>query len=182
LADHWHGCDAAVIAAFGDPGLPAARELMPIPTVGLAEAGMLTACMLGRKFSIVSFSKTLGPWFQECVEYHGLERRSAGLRLLDSPFKDVASVQQEKEELLISMCEQAAREDGADVAILAGTPLAGLAHRIAQRVPIPVVDCVTASVQMAESLVAQRPMLRPRHGKTATGLDPALGRLLSGSK
>src|SRR6188474_1354166 len=62
LAEHRDGCDAAVIAAFGDPGLSAARELMPIPVIGLAEAGLLTACMLGRRYAIVSFSKVLGPW------------------------------------------------------------------------------------------------------------------------
>ncbi len=48
LAEHHAGFDAAIIAAFADPGLGAARELLPIPVVGLAEAGMLTACMLGR--------------------------------------------------------------------------------------------------------------------------------------
>jgi Asp/Glu/hydantoin racemase len=181
LAEHAQGCDAAVIAAFGDPGLPAARELMPIPTVGLAEAGLFTACTLGRRFSIVSFSRALGPWFQECVEYHGLQTRSAGMRLLDSPFKDVASVQKEKEDLLVSMCEQAAKDDGADVAVLAGTPLAGLAQRIAHRVPIPLVDCVSASVLMAESLALQKPVLRPRNGKAATNIDPALAGLLAGS-
>jgi hypothetical protein len=40
--------DAAVIAAFGDPGLFGARELFDIPVVGLAEAAMLTAFMLGQ--------------------------------------------------------------------------------------------------------------------------------------
>jgi Asp/Glu/hydantoin racemase len=180
LAEHGAGCDAAVLAAFGDPGLPAARELMPIPTVGLAEAGMFAACMLGRRFSVVSFSQSLGPWFRECVEYHGLIGRMAGMRLLDGAFKDIASVQDEKEELLVSMCEKAARDDGADVAVLAGTPLAGLARRIAHRVSIPVVDCVAAAVHAAEALVAQQPVLQPRKGKASTNLDPALARLLGG--
>jgi Asp/Glu/hydantoin racemase len=43
LAEHAGGCDAAVIAAFGDPGLGGARELLSIPVIGLAEAAMLTA-------------------------------------------------------------------------------------------------------------------------------------------
>ena len=47
--------DAAVIAAFADPALGGARELFPIPVIGLAEAGMLTACMLGARFAIVTF-------------------------------------------------------------------------------------------------------------------------------
>src|SRR5215831_5159164 len=45
LADRHRDFDAAVIAAFGDPGLFGARELFDIPVVGMAEASMLTACM-----------------------------------------------------------------------------------------------------------------------------------------
>src|SRR5215204_7011675 len=44
LADHAERVDAAIIAAFGDPGLVGARELFDLPVVGLAEAAMLTAC------------------------------------------------------------------------------------------------------------------------------------------
>ncbi|MFN8992208.1 MAG: aspartate/glutamate racemase family protein, partial [Pseudomonadota bacterium] len=47
LAELHETVDAAVIAAFADPGLGGARELFSIPVIGLAEAGMLTACMLG---------------------------------------------------------------------------------------------------------------------------------------
>src|SRR4051812_39638710 len=60
--------DAAIIAAFGDPGLLAARELFDFPVVGLAEAGMLAACMLGRRFAIVSFAAAMKPWYLDCVE------------------------------------------------------------------------------------------------------------------
>ena len=40
LADHHAGVDAAIIAAFGDPGLLGARELFDLPVIGLAEAAM----------------------------------------------------------------------------------------------------------------------------------------------
>ena len=43
LAGHHRNYDAAVIAAFGDPGLGGARELFDIPIVGISEAAMLTA-------------------------------------------------------------------------------------------------------------------------------------------
>ena len=48
LAEHHRSADGAVIAAFGDPGLFGARELFDIPVIGMSEAAMLTACMLGR--------------------------------------------------------------------------------------------------------------------------------------
>jgi allantoin racemase len=157
LAEHHDSADAAIIAAFGDPGLGGARELFPLPVVGLAEAGMLTACMLGRRFAIVSFARALGPWYQECVEWHGLAGRCAGIRLLEGDFRSISDVQEEKENLLIALAKRAVEEDGADVVILAGAPLAGLAARVCMRIPVPVVDCVAAAVKQSETLVALAP-------------------------
>ena len=73
LAEAGSSFDAAIIAAFGDPGLFGARELFAFPVVGLAEAAMLTACMVGQKFSIVTFATALAPWYAECVAMHGLD-------------------------------------------------------------------------------------------------------------
>ena len=100
LAERDRDCDAAVIAAFGDPGLFGARELFDFPVVGMAEASMLTACMLGRRFAIVTFARALGPWYQECVDMHGMTGRCAGIRMLDDRFRSIGDVQDEKESLL----------------------------------------------------------------------------------
>ena len=153
LAETHREYDAAIIAAFGDPGLFGARELFDIPVVGMAEASMLTACMLGRRFAIVTFARALGPWYQECVDMHGMTGRCAGIRMLDDPFKSIGDVQDEKESLLAELANRAALELEADAVILAGAPLAGLAARIKDRVPVPVVDQMAAAVKQAEALV-----------------------------
>ena len=152
LAEAGSGFDAAVIAAFGDPGLFGARELFAFPVVGLAEAAMLTACMVGRKFSIVTFSRTLGPWYQECVAMHGLEARCAGIRALDEAFQSIADVQSEKEDVLVRLANLAVEQDGADVVILSGAPLAGLAEKVKNRISVPVIDPIVAAVRQAETL------------------------------
>ncbi len=169
LAELHHGFDAAIIAAFGDPGLGGARELFPIPVIGLAEAGMLTACMLGRSFAIVTFSQSLEPWYEECVAWHGLQNRCAGIRALGGSFQSISDVQQEKEALLVELAQRAIAEDGADVVVLAGAPLAGLARCVRERIPVPVVDCVEAAVKQAEGLVA----LAPRKAEQGTYRRPA---------
>ena len=156
LAERHQEVDAAIIAAFGDPGLFGARELFDIPVIGLAEA-MLTACMLGRRFAIVTFAQALGPWYRECVEMHGLKERCAGLRMLDGAFGSISEVQEEKEALLVELANRAVREDEADVIILAGAPLSGLARKVRDRIPVPVVDQVAAAVKQAEALVALKP-------------------------
>ena len=157
LAERHQDVDAAIIAAFGDPGLFGARELFDIPVVGLAEAAMLTACMLGRRFAIVTFARALGPWYRECVEMHGLTERCAGLRMLDEAFGCISEVQEEKEALLVDLANRAVRDDEADVIILAGAPLSGLARKVRDRIPVPVVDQVAAAVKQAEALVALGP-------------------------
>ena len=97
LAERRGEIDAAIVAAFGDPGLGGARELFDFPVVGMAEAAMLMACMLGRSFAIVSFAKALEPWFAEIVAWHGLSGRCAAIRTLDEGFRSIDDVQNEKE-------------------------------------------------------------------------------------
>lgn len=152
LAEHADGYDAAVIAAFGDPGLLAARELFDLPVVGMAEAAMHTAAMLGERFSIVTFAPALAHWYRDCVRQYGLSSRLAAIRSLTQipgPFVEVA---EQHSEALAELCEATAIEDGADVVILAGAPLAGLAHRIAHRVSVPLVEQVAAGIAQAETL------------------------------
>lgn len=186
LAKHHRDYDAAIIAAFGDPGLGGARELFDIPVIGLSEAAMLTACMLGRRFSVITFSPALRPWYVECVEWHGLQGRCASIRALDEPFTSVSDVQADKEDKLVALAKLAVEEDGADVVIPAGTPLAGLARRIRDRFDVPVVDLVASSVKQAEAMVALRhrkpvagTFKRPG-GKASTGLAPDLASRFAG--
>jgi len=180
LAEHHQRFDAAIIAAFGDPGLFGARELFDLPVVGLAEASMLTACMLGRRFAIVTFAHALGPWYQECVDSHGLGGRLAGIRMLDQPFASIGDVQDEKEDLLVALANRAVAEDQADVVILAGAPLAGLAAKVRDRIPVPVVDQMAAAVKQAETLAtldvrkAYAGTFRRPAAKPAIGLPAAL--------
>jgi allantoin racemase len=154
LAERHTEVDAAIIAAFGDPGLFAARELFDIPVVGMAEAAMLTACMTGRRFGIVTFARALGPWYEECVRSHGLWERCAGIRTLDGQFREISEVRTEKEDMLVEQAKRAVVEDEADVLIFAGAPLSGLAERVAERIPVPVIDQVVAAVKQAEALLA----------------------------
>jgi Asp/Glu/hydantoin racemase len=113
---------------------------------------------------------------------HGLGGRCAGIRALDGAFRSIAGVQDEKEELLVELARRAVAEDAADVVILAGGPLAGLAHRVADRIPVPVVDQAAAAVKQAEALVALAPRkatagsFRRPAAKPTTGLADALAR------
>jgi Asp/Glu/hydantoin racemase len=160
--------DAAIIAAFGDPGLGGARELFDIPVVGMAEAAMLSACMLGRSFAIVTFSGGLVPWYNECLDWNGLRGRCVGIFALQGAFNSLADIQHEKEAALISLANRVVEEHDADVVILAGAPLSGLAASIRERVCVPLVDGIQAAVTQAEGLVA----LNPRKASAGTFARP----------
>ncbi|WP_407310254.1 aspartate/glutamate racemase family protein [Pseudomonas sp. nanlin1] len=144
--------DAVVVAAFGDPGLLALREVLQVPVVGLTEAALMTAAQLGQRFSIIAISQRITPWYRECVEYNGLLGRLASIRHLDRPLRDAGSVQDDHGQRLLELCHLAVKEDGADVLILAGAPLAGLARGLAGQLPVPVVDGVSCAVAQAQVL------------------------------
>lgn len=185
LAEHAAGCDAAVVAAFADPGVGGARELLSIPVIGMAEAAMLTACMLGRRFSIVTFATAMGPWYRECVDYNGLAGRLASIRCVSGGFRDISTVQEEKADALVEACCLAVSQDEADVVVLGGAPLAGLAGVVAERVPVPLVDGVAAAVRQAEVLASLRVRkavagtFRRPDAKAIVGVPAALEALFS---
>ncbi len=186
LAERHRDIDAAIVAAFGDPGLGAARELFDIPVIGLAEAGMLTACMLGGRFTIVTFAQALGPWYRECVAWHRLEARCAGVHMLDDGFESIANVQDENEAALVTLAKKAIEKSDTDVIVLAGAPLSGLAAKVRDRIPVPVVDCAEAAMKQAETLAALRPRgatagsFRRPAGKESCGLSPSLAARIRG--
>jgi Asp/Glu/hydantoin racemase len=187
LAKHATGCDAAIISAFGDPGLAAAREFADIPVVGIEESAILTAWMLGRRYSIICLTPRLRTWYIECAHEHGLAGRLASVRALDAPIADITRAKEQYRDALIAECMQAIEKDEAEVIIFGGGPIAGLAREAADAIPVPTLDGVSCAVRMAEALVGlhTRPagrgsFARPR-SKPAKGLSPELMRRTSGS-
>jgi Asp/Glu/hydantoin racemase len=184
LAEHGPDAEGAIVAAFGDPGLAAARELSDIPVVGLCESALLMAHPLGRRCSIVCLTRRLRTWYMESAAEHGLAGRLASVRALDVPIADIVSAKDDLRERLVEECLRAVEEDEAEVIILGGGPLAGLAREAADRIPVPTLDGVSCAVRLAEALVALGPR-PPRRGsfarppsKPARGLSPALARLI----
>jgi Asp/Glu/hydantoin racemase len=179
--------DAVVIAAFGDPGLRAARELFDMPVVGMAEAALLTACMLGERFGIVTFAPRMTPWYAHSVSDAGLNARFTGFRTpadVQGRVEDAAETMRDE---LAELVELSAHADGSDAVILGGAPLAGLAATLSETAPAVLVDPVAAAVKQAEALaqIAPRGACRGRFrrppAKKTVGLEPKLAlRLAAG--
>ncbi|MDR6559634.1 Asp/Glu/hydantoin racemase [Arthrobacter pascens] len=145
--------DCVVVAAFGDPGMPALKELADVPVIGITEAALCAAALQGHRFSIIAISDRIRPWYLDCVERFGLGGRLASIRSINESLNAIGSVQQDFRETLLALSRQAVTEDGADVVILAGAPLAGLARELQGQIPVPVVDGISAGIRMAEAVV-----------------------------
>ena len=146
--------DAIIIAAFGDPGLIAARDLFNIPIIGLGEAAMLSACLFGKKFSIISFTNAMSSWYEESVEILGLQSRYAGFRAIEGVVLAIDQIQSLQKDALISSAQKAIEVDGGDVIIFAGAPLSGFKKIVQSEIYVPIIDCAEAAVKQAELAIA----------------------------
>jgi Asp/Glu/hydantoin racemase len=185
LANDTEGRDAVVLACFGDPGLAALKEIAQVPVVGMAEASILQACTLGNRFSIVTGGVRWKPMLEEFVASHGLASRLASVRTVAPTGADIARDPEAAMALLAKGCQTCGTEDRADVVILGGAGLVGLAARLEDAVDVPLLDGVACAISMAESLARQKPAkaragaFSPPAPVESVGLSPALARLLN---
>jgi len=173
-------CDAALIAAFSDPGLAGARELMPFPVIGIAQAAMHCACLLASRFSIVTVIPRLVPVFEELAAGYGFERRLASVRAVARPPDQLGLDPAAAVAALRRLAETAIAEDGAEAIVLGGAPLAELARPLAAGLPVPLLEGIACGVGLCEML-AQTGSSGSRTsapGKASRGLSPDLARLL----
>lgn len=164
--------DAVVLACFGDPGLGALRELSDVPVLGLADASLVHACTLGRRFAIVTGGERWGPMLEEFVAARNLTPRLAGIRTVAPDGAAIARDPAGSLGLLAAACRAAIEEDGADVVILGGAGLAGLAAGVQPGLEAPVIDSVEVTVCLAEAAAGAPP--GARLGLDSSGLSPAL--------
>lgn len=183
-ATHGAGVDAVILACFGDPGLRALQEVATVPVIGMAEAACAAAASRGKRFAIVTGGERWVTMLQEYVAGIGLADRLAAVRVIA---RDGAQIAADPEGSLASLAEacRATAAEGADIVTLGGAGLVGLAERIADQVPIPIVDALVTAMQAAEAAVRTRSGA-PASGLGApiptVGLGPSLSALMLGNK
>src|SRR6267154_2978320 len=157
---------------------------LDMPVVGMTEAALYCACMLGGPIGLISFGKRVWPMYRELIEGYGLSGRIAGSRVSENTtaYKpgDTSALDQE----LIATARDLVEQDGAESIVVLGAVMAGAARRIEDRVPVPVLDGMRAAVPQVEALVRMG-LRKPSTGSYAPtgeratrGLDPALATAL----
>jgi Asp/Glu/hydantoin racemase len=171
--------DAVVLACFGDPGLAALKEISPVPVVGMADAAILQACELGARFSIVTGGERWRSMLEEFVAAMGLSERLASVRTVAPTGADIARNPKAAMALLAKGCQACVKEDRADVVILGGAGLAGLAAKLSRKVEVPLLDGVASAITMAESLAKQRSTKASKAAPVeSVGLSKRLAKLI----
>jgi allantoin racemase len=187
-AEHGASADGVILACFGDPGLAGLKELSSVPVIGMAEAACHMAAPLGRRFAIVTGGERWGPMLEEFVASIGLAGKLACVTAVAPSGGDIARDPEAAYSLLSNACNACVRDHGAEAIILGGAGLAGIAAKISTRVPLPLVDGVTAAVKAAEAQVAMA-IAKARTGSYAAtpivetiGLAPTLAAMLADHK
>lgn len=175
-------CDAVYLACFGDPGLLALREIARVPVVGMAEAACLEAGARGRRFAIVTGGALWKPMLTEFVAALGLADRFAGVRTIAPTGGQIAQAPEAAMAALTQACRDCVNEDGADVVILGGAALAGLAERIQPDVPVPVICSVESGTRaVIAAATGATPTCAPPPAVESIGLGDELARILRGA-
>jgi allantoin racemase len=183
-ARHVEGMDAVLIAVSFDTALPALRELMTVPVVGITEAALATAHLIGGRIGLVTMTKRTQPVYRELVEGYGLAERVCGWRTVDDKSAYAPGDTTMVDALLAEACNELVEQDLAEVVVLVGTVMAGAPLRLQDRVPVPLLDGIACGVAQAEVLVRlNRP--KPQVGSYALpglrhldGVEPEITELM----
>ncbi len=147
--------DAFVMACFSDhPTIYAAREITDKPVMGIAEASMYTACLLGYKFSIVTTNREWEPLLWDAVKHYGLAERCASVRSTGMAVLELEEASPERTyQMIRDNAKKALDLDGAEVICLGCAGMTGLDKSLEADLGVPVIDGVVAALKMTEGML-----------------------------
>ena len=166
------GFDAVCIDTMSDSGVAALRSSLSIPVVGPGRASMLTAMMLGHRFSIVTMWKKWQHLYEKTVNDLGIHANLASVRSINVA-PDNQALLGGKEDDIFPLLEAAARqaidEDGADVILLGSTTMHQAHAYLVNALEVPVINPGPLTYKMVEALLG----LELSHSRHAYPKSPA---------
>ena len=143
---------------------------------------MLSACLFGKKFSIISFTNAMSAWYEESVELLGLQHRYAGFRAIDGVVLSIDQIKSLQKDALIQSANKAINADGGNVIIFAGAPLSGFKKIVQEEISVPIIDCAEAALKQAELSVIMNQgtsLKKKLPPKKSVGLDKKLANYIA---
>jgi allantoin racemase len=160
LADrHAARHDALLLGISLDGAAVHLRDRFPVmPTTGMAEAALLTACLRAERIGLLTLGASVLPLYQARVMEIGIGSRVVAYAAPEAPMAfgaQAAGAAPEVLDVLATACAQM-RRAGAQVIVLAGAVLCGYAEALQTRCAMPVLDGVDCAVRQLR-VIAQHP-------------------------
>lgn len=150
------GYDAVAIGCFLDPAMQEAREVVPIPVLGLGEASMLTACMFGERFSGVAFHSKQAQYYDRKAYEYGLSSRHVPFGNLGIDFNQVQTAFSNPESMTGTFISESRRlaAQGAEVILAACATVNAIIRRekIQEVDGALVMDCNAVLLKLTEAI------------------------------
>ena len=140
--------DAFIVACHCDPNLDLLKQITDKPVVGIGEASMKLATMLGHSFSVVSAGKHSIPNKRALIHKYGLDNDCASVRGPKDDFDDPTV-----EGPYLNAAQIAMEEDLAEVIVLGCAGFAGMSEKMSAKLGVPVLDGVVSALIIASGLV-----------------------------
>uniref|UniRef100_A8M8B5 Asp/Glu racemase n=1 Tax=Salinispora arenicola (strain CNS-205) TaxID=391037 RepID=A8M8B5_SALAI len=161
------GAHGFVIACFDDTGLDAARSIATAPVIGIAEAAMHVAVLIGGSFSVVGTPAGSVPVIESLVLRYGYERHCRGVHAAGFPVLALDDPRSGASKMLRADVQRVVADDQPDSIILGCAGEADLAKTYSQEFGLPVIDGVAAAVKLAEALYGLDLSTSKKHGYAA---------------
>lgn len=159
-ARHAGKVDAVLVAASYDPATEAIRALLGVPVLGISQAAIGFARLLGRRIGYVSAGAVSVALYRDTLVRYEFDRDRADWQVVETPAAYAAGDKSGVETLLTGAVGRLAAS-GADVAVLLGAVYAGMARRLGPASAIPLVDGGLAGALMIDALLRAGPLSVP---------------------
>jgi allantoin racemase len=148
LKTHEDQFDAFIVACHCDPNLDVLKEITEKPVVGIGEASMKMASMLGHSFSVVSGTVHSIPNKKVLARKYHLQDGLASVRAPPDEMSQCTD-----EEKYVKAAQKAVDEDMAEVIVLGCAGMTGLDKLLQKELGVPVLDGVVCALIIAAGLV-----------------------------
>lgn len=142
--------DAFIVACHCDPHLDVLKEMTATPVVGIGEASMKLASMLGHKFSIIQTTRHSIPSKEALVQKYHLSHALASIR---APSDEKNTKKEKEKEKYLQAAQSAITGDMAEVIVLGCAGMTGLDKYLQEKLQVPVLDGVICALIVAAGLV-----------------------------
>lgn len=134
--------DAIIVACHCDPNLDLMKEIASCPVVGIGEASMKIATMLGHRFSVVAATVHSLPNKEALIRKYHLQDLAVSVRAVSDTGKEGYR----------EAAQTAVEKDGAEVIVLGCAGMTGVDRYLEKNIGVPVLDGVICALIIAAGL------------------------------